>query len=1072
MWDKGSSGRENSTAILFSSLRKFLCAVFTATGLALVAGVDAANAAEFSALANNPRYTGLPFMHVWLAGDYGADPENYCVVQNPHTGLVYVGNREGLLEFDGVRWRLITEPGASLVRSLCVDRQGRIWGCGRLAIFRLEPDARGELHARSMHERLPVEVRAEGPALRLMAGAHGVYACSAKFLMFFGEDDGPAQTWRIAEGESAAQNLWQIGDDPYVELGPPANAVIRRHGETFERVPGLPSAVFAARVESDGTRLLATRQGIGRWNGTAFTAVQRPLGNDDALQSIFLPDGRIVIGTVNRGLVVCDGEGRILQTIGRAQGLPANQARDLAVDREGGVWVALPYGIARVQLDSPYARHGTALGREGTVNSLTLHDGALVAGTSEGVVRRGDDGRFREWPGLPGPVRELVSHDGWLFSAAPQLRGVPPGPGREPRLLDEVSSFAFLPLRGAPGWFVFGASDGLHWAHFVGDRWVSDGPLKTNTGVPTSLLESPAGVVWALIGTEGAVWRVDFRGGFSADAPARTFREPDGIPGGEGVSSIFELGGAPLALANGRLRRFDEASSHFALETRVAGVEGFPIESARVSRDGTVWLRGDAPVREVRRIPPASATSKGSATHWTAEPLPGGSLRRLLPTTFFHDVPEQTLWLAGHGALVSYDLTWRPMHPPAPPQAMVRRIETAAGQLLVAASAPAPAAPLAAFEPEQDTLRISFAVPAFAPDYEGVVHMQYRTRLEGLDREWSAWSEETERHLTNLPWRAFTFRVQARDDAGRIGPEATQAFSIRPAWWATPWAWATYGLLGLAGLAGFVRLRTQALHRRAAQLQAIIAERTRELAQSNARLAASNTELARLNRLELDEKIAAQLAEEKARLEVLRYQLNPHFLYNSLNSIYGLLFENARDAGEMVLRLSEFCRATLTGAKDELPTLGAEIGALRSYLDVEKVRWGEKLQLEFDVAAEVERVRLPPFLLLPLVENAIKYGSRTSPGVLQLKISARRVDGALLIEVANTGVWLPPDASRPDSTGIGLENLRQRLQRYYPDAHAFTTDAKAGWVIARLSLAPDKLRTGSASPMPEIVSTS
>lgn len=223
--------------------------------------------------------------------------------------------------------------------------------------------------------------------------------------------------------------------------------------------------------------------------------------------------------------------------------------------------------------------------------------------------------------------------------------------------------------------------------------------------------------------------------------------------------------------------------------------------------------------------------------------------------------------------------------------------------------------------------------------------------------------------------------------------------------------------------------------------------------EAEARLAASNAELARLRQLEFDEKVAAQLSEEKARLEVLRYQLNPHFLYNSLNSIYGLLFESARDAGEMVLRLSDFCRATLTSAPDDLPTLGAEIDALRSYLDVEKVRWGEKLQLEFAVAPAVAELRLPPFLLLPLVENAIKYGSRTSPDVLRLRIAACRAGEVLHIEIANTGRWLAPDPTRPESTGIGLENLRQRLRRYYPDAHAFTTEAADGWVTARLAIA-------------------
>jgi LytS/YehU family sensor histidine kinase len=98
------------------------------------------------------------------------------------------------------------------------------------------------------------------------------------------------------------------------------------------------------------------------------------------------------------------------------------------------------------------------------------------------------------------------------------------------------------------------------------------------------------------------------------------------------------------------------------------------------------------------------------------------------------------------------------------------------------------------------------------------------------------------------------------------------------------------------------------------------------------------------------------------------------------------------------------------------------------------------------------------------VENAIKYGSRTTPGVLRLNIrvfsaeekaTSGKDDEApeLIIEIANTGKWLPPDPSRPGSTGIGLENLRQRLQRYYPGAHAFTLDAHDGWVTVRLRLA-------------------
>ncbi len=1043
----------------------FLRCVPVSAFLALAAAASAAETVEPpSPLATNPRYTGSPFLRTWLADDYGASPENFCVLQHPRTGLIYVGNASGVLEFDGVRWRLIDSSDRDgEVTSLCVDRRGRIWGFGRTKIIRLEPDARGELRAYSMHSRLPAAFRPRNFVYCSVATSHGVYFCDRGSLIFFGDGDGPPQAWRVAEGAAEVTALWQINDEPYVQLGAPANRVVRRRGERFEEVPSLDRAVLAAKAEPNGGWQLSTVRGIQWWDGTRITRVQRPLEGDETLRSVFLADGRIALATVNRGLVICDREGRVLQALGRMQGLPSNQVRGLATDREGGLWTAQPGGIVRLQLDSPYARHGPKQGLEGSADVILRHRGELYVGGSEGVFRRDPDGLFRAQPKLPSQILRLVSHNDWLFAMSTgQTSALEPGPGDSVRQLEHRVYWGLLPLAGAPGWYAYGARDGLHWAHFVGDKWVSGGPLRSAKGAPTVRLESPPGVVWAWAG--GAALRVDFRGGLRPDAPVRVFDAAEGIPGGP--FEMFLLGGEVVTRVDGELRRFDEKNGRFERDTRVVGLEGYPIAKAWLSHTrGILWLQAGEPSREFRRVVPEAAdpSHPEKVTRWRAEALPGDSLTRLLSRTFFPDEAAQTLWIGGNDAIVSYDLTWQETRPVTPPVAVVRRIETEEGYLIAARDSPGMAALSSALPSEQNNLRISFAAPSYTPDQTGVVHTEYRTRLEGIDRGWTTWSQQAERNLSNLPWRDFTFRVQARDDAGRIGPEATLAFSIRPAWWATRWAWAGYGALGLLGMVGVVRLRTQELRRRARRLEEIVNDRTRELAHSNAQLATSNTELARLHQLELDEKIAAQLSEEKARLEVLRYQLNPHFLYNSLNSIYGLLFENARDAGEMVLRLSDFCRAALTGAKDELPTLEAELAALRTYLDVEKVRWNERLQTEFAVAPDVTLIRIPPFLLLPLVENAIKYGVRTTPGTLRLSIRAFSLERekstgnghaprALVIEIANTGEWVPPGPSRPDSTGIGLENLRQRLRRYYPEAHEFTTEAKDGWVVARLRL--------------------
>ena len=136
------------------------------------------------------------------------------------------------------------------------------------------------------------------------------------------------------------------------------------------------------------------------------------------------------------------------------------------------------------------------------------------------------------------------------------------------------------------------------------------------------------------------------------------------------------------------------------------------------------------------------------------------------------------------------------------------------------------------------------------------------------------------------------------------------------------------------------------------------------------------------------------------------------------------------------------------------PSLGEELRLLRAYLDIEQTRWGDLLTVEIDVAPATETQPLPPLLLLPLVENALKYGRSSQTGALTIRIAAQLDSaGALQLEIGNTGAWIKSaDSPSVPSLGIGLENLRQRLRRYYPDAHEFTTDSREGWVSVRLKL--------------------
>jgi hypothetical protein len=177
----------------------------------------------------------------------------------------------------------------------------------------------------------------------------------------------------------------------------------------------------------------------------------------------------------------------------------------------------------------------------------------------------------------------------------------------------------------------------------------------------------------------------------------------------------------------------------------------------------------------------------------------------------------------------------------------------------------------------------------------------------------------------------------------------------------------------------------------------------------------------------------------EAQLKMLRYQLNPHFLFNTLNAISTLVLENQTDdANRMVTRLSSFLRHSLDNDPMQKVTLDQELAALKLYLDIEKVRFEDRLRLELDIEDRASGALIPSLLLQPLVENAIKYGIARSEEGGRLRIAARVFAGDLLIELSDDGPGVElVDGRIPDANGVGLRNTQERLEELYRSKHSF-----------------------------------
>ncbi|MBW4331161.1 histidine kinase [Stakelama sp. CBK3Z-3] len=183
-----------------------------------------------------------------------------------------------------------------------------------------------------------------------------------------------------------------------------------------------------------------------------------------------------------------------------------------------------------------------------------------------------------------------------------------------------------------------------------------------------------------------------------------------------------------------------------------------------------------------------------------------------------------------------------------------------------------------------------------------------------------------------------------------------------------------------------------------------------------------------------------------AQLAMLRYQLNPHFLFNTLNSISTLvLLKETERANAMLARLSNFLRYTLANEPTAHVTLAQEVETLKLYLEIEKMRFGDRLRPDFNIDPRVVKARLPSLLLQPLVENAIKYAVTPQEEGADIAVSARLAGDRVRVVVADTGPGLTKGPRRPNlSTGVGLANIRERLLQAFGPDHRFETRSNPG----------------------------
>ena len=959
---------------------------------------------------------GLPFfMSFYGPRDYQAQPQNWAFAQDKH-GVIYVANTNGVLEYDGVSWRLIQT--ATDVASLGTDERGTVYVGLQGDFGYLAPDSLGTLQYVSLLDEVPPSARDFADVWNVGGTDAGVYFQTRRRL--FRWDGEKIETW---DAERLFHNAYVVHGELY--LREVNKGLLRIEGDSLCVVPDgerFGDLAIYAMVPFDETRLLigTRREGFFLYDGTS--AVPFPTEADTLLDNNLyaatrLPGGFFVLATGGigaTGAFLIDQQGRLVRVLDESSGVTDRQISDVFADAQGGLWMALSnLGILRLDVPSQITAFDRSFGLQGAIYSVLRHQGTLYVATGAGLYfleyqPLGETGRlhaaFTQVKGIAHATISLISYDGELLAATYQgVYRVDEGRGER---LDDRRFFSLLISDYDDGFIYAGTKRGLALMQRTPSGWtIRSGVVDAGSEI-VAMAEGKDGTLW--LSTRGnKLLRVRFPDGLEADPAVERLDQEDGLP--KGQIMVYAVDGDVVFASTEGIFRFREGAASetaFYPDTTLlspSATEQGELLSITEDDTGRIWSVYADRVEITEQQ--ADGTYARSTPPFLRFP------KTDVPQIYIED--QGVAWLSNGETLVRYDPSARVEKPyDTPFHALVRRVTTATTGALLHGGAhfgsegylPASQADVAFPELDYQSNALSFEVAA--PSFNAPDQTQYQYYLEGEEADWSEWTEATRRIYTNLQEGDYRFRVRARNGQGFISQEGVYPFAILPPWYRTSLAYLSYLIVLLAGAALTWQYRriVQENNRARAQAEELARERV-----VNERLQQLNDELHQANKLK-DEFLATTSHELRTPLtailgftSILREELPEHH--------HEFLFL-IDDSGKRLLH-------TLNALLDLAKLRSGMMALQRETIDVthrarKVVRLLTPLARDKGLTLKLSPPKHPVFALLDgyglerilynLVGNAIKFTEKGG-----VEVAVEQEEAWVHIHVRDTGIGIEAD---------------------------------------------------------------
>ena len=816
---------------------------------------------------------GKPFITNFSPKEYAAGPSNWAIVQDKR-GVMYFGNDNGILEYDGSNWQLIHTPKNLGVRSLAIDDEGRIYA-GSIGEFGyLAPDSLGQMQYISLLPKLPPEDRQFEDVWGIDNAKDGVYFQTTNKLFRWAENE--MKVWRMQQRLHVAAvlegtyyiRLWEVG-------------LTRMEGDTLVLVPGgeqFADERIYVMLPYDEERILVgtRRRGLYLYDGETFSPFKTEA--DDIIQNqlystgAVLADGSFALNTLSNGLVVIDRQGRLQHHITNASGLSENTVFCVYSDRQDGLWLGLGNGLSRVEILSPLSRYEGDSGLQFPVYDIVRYKKTLYASTQHGVFWKGNGSTdFQPVSGISSQCFDLLVVDGELLATSLEF-GLYRIDGRQATVIRPSVNYDFRVK------YMFANGNNPRRLFVVLDEGIAVLQEKNGQWIDKGLIPGSPASAWRLTGSvDGNVWIGTPRGCFQIVLPpeddsgesdgqlnwmdrvkVKPYANEHGLP--DGLALPYLIAGEIYAATFDKLFRFQESSQSFIRDTIFSTISVNPLAYdfyVREDASGQVWLNLGAES--------AVATPREDGTYeidktpfWRFSDMP---LLVIYPEI---SAAGNSVWFGGIDKLIHYNPAIKKEYAADYP-ALIRNVTVGEDSLIFGGAS-------TSFNMRQDKFQLSYTDNTIrfqyaAPTYDNPGETRFQTMLEGFDKRWSSWTPKTEKEFINLSPGEYRFRVQAKNIYQHLSEKAEFSFKILPPWYSTWWAYLLYILA--AGAFIFAGARLQ-------HARGIKRERERsQLREAELRARAAEAENARHKNIELLSDIGKEIA-ASLEFETIFYKLYEH----------------------------------------------------------------------------------------------------------------------------------------------------------------------------------------------------